>query len=361
MSNTVTVLDCIQRVPSIVEGILTNRKKNIQPFIDFLGERADEINELIFVGSGTSSTCAMTSKGFVERVTKLRTSVIVPEEFYYDRTAFNKNALYIFTSQSGNSILTWECLKKMKADGYMTVAITEKDSTPMAKDADAHIDMGCGYEEYGFRTIGYCASILTHMMLALELGLHNKTITQAEYDAYITDAEKIPASHKSICEKTLTWFEKNKEQILDATSYIIYGAGSLWGVALEGALKTLEMARRIAIGYELEEGLHGPVLAFNNKTCIISLNAGGYASEKSLALGKMTKNEFGNGFVFGEEVVDEKDLQFPVVTGEFKALEFAPTVEIFAYCLTLAIGIDLTVPIKMPEEGYYEIHDEKAQ
>ena len=40
----------------------------------------------------------------------------------------------------------------------------------MAKEAPCFLDMGCGYEEYPMRTIGYSTTVFTLQMLALEIG-----------------------------------------------------------------------------------------------------------------------------------------------------------------------------------------------
>ena len=116
----VTVLDCIERVPSIVEKILDTRKETTKDLFDFLGDRLGELDELVFIGSGTSNTSAWSSRIAVEKMAKMRVTTIVPNEFYYDRKLYNKNALYIFTSQSGNSILTRECMRDLKKAGYLT-------------------------------------------------------------------------------------------------------------------------------------------------------------------------------------------------------------------------------------------------
>lgn len=354
----VTMLDCIRRVSPITEKIVNNRKATINPLLEMLGGRVKEINEIVFVGSGTSSTCAMTSKGFVERASGLKTTVSVPNEFCYDKYAYNTKALYIFTSQSGTSIITRECLRKAKALGCPTVAVTEAPTTPIAKEADVHVDMGCGNEEYGMRTIGYCSSVLTHMLIAMELGLARGALTQGEYDAYIAEALRVPASHKAICDQTIAWFDNNKLQLMQTSTFTIYGADSLWGVALEGALKILETARKISIGYELEEGLHGPTMAYDRHNCVIVLNDGGREDKKSLALGRFAKAEVGNGFVVGSSVLDDTDLKLDIQGGAFRAIEFAPVVEIIAYRMAVDFGYDLTKPMEFKEVKYFQTHDE---
>lgn len=354
----VTVLDCIQRIPSILENILKNRKENTKDLLAYLGDRLPEIDELVFIGSGTSNTCAWTSRNAVARMAKMRVTTILPNEFLNERTTFNKNALYLFTSQSGNSILTRQCMRDLKEAGCLTCGITEAPTTDIAKEAGVHVDMGCGKEEWGCRTIGYCSSVLTHMVIGLEIGLASGRLSQEEYDAYIADAEKVPASNKSVCEKAIAWFDQNEKKFVDADTYIIYGAGSLWGVALEGALKIEEMAARIAVGFELEDGLHGPTVAFNNRTCILALNGCEPGSKLANGCARMAKDMYGNGTMIGGEGVDDSDLTFDIVSNDFRALEVAPAMQVFAYKLALAVGVDFFKPLVFPDKSYFALHDE---
>lgn len=176
---TVTVLDCIERVQPIVQNMLDNRKEITKDLLQYLGKRVGELDEIVLIGSGTSNTSAWTSRLAMEKMGKAPHHYDFAERFMYDRKRFNQNALYIFTSQSGNSILTRECMRNLKKAGYLTCGITEASTTDIGKEAGVHVDMSCGKEEYGCRTIGYCASVLTHMLIALEIGLASGRLPQA--------------------------------------------------------------------------------------------------------------------------------------------------------------------------------------
>ena len=108
----------------------------------------------------------MTSHEFVEKASGISTTVLLPNLFL-EKCAYNPNALYIFTSQSGTSTLTQKALLKMKELGNLTVAVTEDASSPLASVGGCHILMETDHEEYGCRTIGYCMSAFTHMITAM--------------------------------------------------------------------------------------------------------------------------------------------------------------------------------------------------
>lgn len=356
----VTLLDCIQRVPDIAQKIIAAREENIGPLLKLLGPQAKALSEIVLVGSGTSATSGMTSRRFIEKATGVRTLAVTANVFLHDFSVYPADGLYIFTSQSGSSSLMNEGLKKMKKMGRRTVAITEAPGTLAGKSADVHVDMGCGYEEYGMRTIGYCASVLTQMLIGLELGRCTGALTDAQYEEYLAQARRVPASHREISARTLAWFDRNREKLLNSRMIALSGAGCLWGDALEGALKITEITNRMAIGFELEDGLHGPTCGYHEDTCVLVMNDGGRENEKALSLGRFAKNEKGNGFVAGQNVVDETDLQFDVQAGEFCCLEFAPVFQILGYRLAVDSGMNLNGPFEFRESKYFHTHEMPA-
>ncbi len=356
----VTMLDCIYRTPAKMERIIANRKASFAALLKAMNKKMDAYDEIVFIGSGTSNNGSVTAHQFVEKVSGLSTNTMLPNEFL-DKTVYNKQALYVFISQTGTSHCTKLAMKKVQEMGCLCVAMTESENTPLAMASDVHVDMGSGFEEYGMRTIGYCATVLTEMLMGMEIGLARGSLTQAEYDAYIQDALKVPSRHKQACAKTLKWFDENESLLVNAESFIIYGSKALWGVALEGALKILETARRyLCVGYELDDGLHGPDLAFSNRFVVLILNDGKNNDELAVSAAKFAKAEAKHGFIIGKHTLDDTDLSLELDGNDFQCLVFAPIMEILAYQLGIKNGVDI-VPLKdmeMKSAKYFTTHDE---
>ena len=57
----VTLLDCIYRVPAVIESIVEQREVTFAPLLEAVKDRLDDLNEILFVGSGTSNTCSLTA------------------------------------------------------------------------------------------------------------------------------------------------------------------------------------------------------------------------------------------------------------------------------------------------------------
>lgn len=355
-----SMMDCIQREKRLNKAIIDNRVERMADLIKAYKEREKQINEIVFVGSGTSNTSSITAYQIVEKFSGISTITILPNLFM-NKTVYNKDAMYVFISQTGSSNLTQQAVRKVKALGCLTVAVSEAANTKVAKEADVYVDMGCEVEEYGMRTIGFCSTILTEMMMGLEIGKANGHLTTEAYEGYISEALAMVDHHQYVIDAANQWFDKVKEDLNKSHCFIILGPKSLYGVALEGALKIFEIDKRFtAVGYEMDDGLHGPNMGMKESDSIIVLSDG--VSDMNLVTGisKYIKNEVGHAYIIGKGVLDDKDFDFNFVTENFISLEFAPIVQIIAYRLAVDFGIDVPLfkDLYLPDQKYFNTHTE---
>ena len=340
----VSMLDCIKRVPDILNSILENRESTFRPLFERFSERLEQMDEVVLIGSGTSYTSAFTGKYLAEKASGLRVTVLPPNEFLHYISVRNKNALYVFISQTGNSRLTNRALEFARDAGYMTAVISESAKTMAAKKADVFLDMHCGKEEYPMRTIGYSATVLTVMMLGIALGEWKGTMSSAEISACLENAEAAADNIPSVIQKTMEWLDHNRRSLLRADCLIFTGGGPLYGVALEGAVKVWETPQMVSIGYEMEEGMHGPNYGYSQRHCVVVLNDGGADNDRAVSLCRFMKYEKNNGFLIGVNPVERNDLEFVPKGGDFCCLEFAAAVQIISCRLATDQGRDLYAP-----------------
>lgn len=336
-----SMLDCIKSTEKACDNIIKHREKNTFKVLKLIKERKNPISSIVFIGSGTSSTAPITASNFVEKVTKMHTEVKYPDVFLHNTYAYDPNALYVFISQTGTSKVCQKALDFVSEKGYSYVVISETEDTPMAKDAKAVLIMDCGIEEYPMRTVGYSASVLTCMLLALEIAKLYKRIDEKEYIAYIEQIKETGKRQPKVIEKTLEWLNVAKRQMLRSDLIVFTGADELYGVALEGAMKVWETLQTASVGYELEEGLHGPNYGYNSRHCIIVLNKGGRENDKARALASYMKKVWGNGLLVGVNPLDENDLELEDVSNDFSCIDFATVCQVIAYKTARDQGRDL--------------------
>lgn len=351
----VTMLDCIGRVPSLLEKLLQHAQKN---FVEvFAAYPPAEIDEICLIGSGSSFNAASTARYLAERAAKVRVTVVLPNEFLHAYSVRNPNALYVFISQTGTATLTREALRYVKEKKLMNAAVSEGPDTPIAQEAGAFIDMGCGHEEYGIRTIGYSATVLTLMLLGMELGKRRGTLQQDKYQVLVEQASAVIGGIPSVIEAANRWMDRAKRKIMRSSFIAFTGAGALYGVAMEAAVKMWEAPQFPSAGYELDEGMHGPNYGYNGQHAVIVLNNGGEGSGKALALARYMKNEHQNGYVFGVGTIDGKDCAFETEGSAFDCLAFAAAIQVFMYRLAVDGGRDFSIlGVHAKMNSYFQSH-----
>ena len=354
----VTMLDCIERVPSLLNAIIENGHSTFDDV--FAKFNPNAIDEICLVGSGTSHNSAVTARYLMEKASGVRVTPVLPNEFLYSFSVRNPHALYVFISQTGTSTVTMEAVQYVNSQGYMSVCVSEKLDTPIAKEAGAYINMGCGREEYPMRTIGYSTTVMTLMMLGLELGYRRGTLGEEAYADYLTQAKAAAANIPQVISAAQKWVDNCKRRIMKSAFIAFTGADALYGVAVEAAVKVWEAPQFPSAGYELDEGMHGPNYGYNHNHAVIVLNNGGRDEKKALQLAKYMKNEHKNGYIVGLGTLDDKDLAFEPKGGAFACLEFAAAMQVFMYRLAVDGGRDFFAPNEHSVmESYFNSHNEK--
>lgn len=356
----VTMLECIQRVPQLLDAIRLARPQTMEQVLSVYPP--EDIMEICLIGSGTSFTSASTAQYLMEKCTGMRVSVMLPNEFLHVRTFRNPRALHVFISQTGTSSALLEALDLCKANGLMNAVMSEKPDTPAAQKAAAFISIGCGHEEYGIRTIGYSTTVCSLMLLGVSIGLAKGTLSQVAAADLDRQLQAAIAGIPNVIERTQRWMDTSRRKIMRSRFIAFTGVGALYGVAMEGAVKIWEGPQYPSAGYELDDGMHGPNYGYNDNDAVIILNDGARGTEKALALARYMKNEHGNGYIFGLNALDSNDLSFTPAGGEFCCLEFAAAVQTFMYRLAVDGGRDFTITgVHSVMNSYFNSHQKQEE
>lgn len=339
------IIDCINRIPERLNHVLNIEKENFKELNTYLKDINDDINEIVFVASGSSYNSAFVAKSFIEKVTKIRVILSYPNNFMQYTSIFNKKALYVFISQGGGTKLVYDSILKLQKLGIKTVSMTSDLNSKISMASDIKIDMGCAHEEIIFRTIGYSTSLLNCYLLGLNIALHYKKISKEEFNSFFDSMSKIPSNLPEIVDKTTKWYENHKEIMLKNKELIFIGADDLWGTAQEADIKIIETATFMTKSLELEEAIHGPQNGYNKNMNIFILLDKSKDLDRALAIANFCKKEVGNCFIFGDYTVDSNDFYFNSVGDEFKPLEYITPFQVLCHLLSEDLERDVTKPV----------------
>ena len=353
------MLDVIKRSKEKMNLIIDSRDSIFKEVVNL--QKRENFNSVCFIGSGSSYSSVLSAWLFTEKASGLNVQVVLPNMFI-NKSVYSPSTLYVFVSQTGTSKLMIKSAKKLKELGIKTVALCSDKNSPLVKECSCFIELCIGYEEYTYATLGFTCSMLTEMLLSLEIGLTRGYLTKEKYEEYIDELKKAPSSNYETIEKTITWFNSKKDKLVTYQNFILYGGSSLWGIANEGALKIMEITKKyVSIGYEMDDGMHGPNYCLDERTCVIALNDG-KDNKNANDLMNLMKKEYASGYLVGVNPIDDNDLELNLKTENFTNLEIISFVQTLAYLLTKEIGVDIYEKSDprintTKGKGYFNMHE----
>ena len=257
--------------PEVLADVLNNRKK----YFGALAEKYRDAERIYVVGSGTSFHCGLSVRRFMEQLTGLEVTAAYPSVFMEGTVLHAGKALCVGISQSGRSAVTVKALERCRKAGFYTAAVSSNNPSAIAEAAEDFIPLIVGIERSA-STKGYVTSMLTLILLALEIGLRNGHASEADERRIVAlferHIEKFPEMVK-ICED---WIARNEADFLKMVRVSVMGYEVNYGTALEGALKLLEAVRVMVAGYDFEEWLHGAYNALSEESFLFICRHAGH-------------------------------------------------------------------------------------
>jgi len=238
----------IHEQPRVLSRLLKKSGDPIRRIADELARR--DIGWLFIAARGTSDNAATYAKYLFASVNRLPTSLAAPSLYtVYRRPPRLANALVIGISQSGEALDVLEVVKKGKAQGNPTLAITNNPSSPLAKAADFSIDIDVGTEQSVAATKSYTAQLTA--LAALSSCLSGD-------EARMESLKAVP----DLVRQALS-LEEEIAQVVQRYRYMdscaVLARGFNYANAFEFSLKLKELTYVVAEPYSSVDFLHGPI------------------------------------------------------------------------------------------------------
>lgn len=224
-----------------------------------------KIDKIVLVASGSSYHCARLSAEIFGVIANIEARAIYSSEFLLKKIVpHDKDVLYIFISQSGETTDTLSALNKAKQIGMKTMCITNKENSTAWQTADYRINCQAGEEKSIASTKALTAQMLCLYLLALKYAQMRK-IDVAERMNQLNNLPKI-------IEDTLALTDKIKPFARFLSKYkniIIAADGISYALAKEASLKIKETSYINVMSHILGEFMHGHLAVLNNKKTVL--------------------------------------------------------------------------------------------
>lgn len=339
-----TVLDCIERIPQALHDI-PSQKNAICSCLQHL-DLPQGIKKLICIASGSSYNAAIAAKPFLHDICHIEVECEYPNVFLQKTELdISDGALHLLISQGGSTRMVYQCGERIRTAGGKTCALVANPAnSPIAQSCDGAIPIGCGEEEFLYRTLGYSCTVATLWWIGLYHS-HTEADWQDEFEAMRIQLPEIK-------QRTLAWYEQNKFSLLRRNKAMLTGSGLLWQTAQEADIKLMEMVPMMTRSYELEEFIHGPQNCFTDDMLFFVLVRAGEDVEKAMAIAKFLKQEIGFCVLVGDVTLNERDLQLPTVGKWFAPLAYITVFQVLAFCMATDRGRDLSRGVNAQIKNY---------
>lgn len=245
-------------------------------------EELKNINKIYITACGTAFHAGEAGKYAIENLAKIPVISEIASEFRYKNMFVDDKSLAIFVSQSGETADTLAALRKAKAIGAKTLAITNVVGSSISREADKVVYCYAGPEISVASTKAYTTQVISLYFLAMDIALKLKAITQDQVKDIIQNMEKIPSQIEEIL-KHKDEFKKIANSIKDAESIFYTGRSLDYITAKEGALKLKEISYIHTEAFPSGELKHGSIALIEEGTPVISVATQSSILEKTIS------------------------------------------------------------------------------
>jgi glucosamine--fructose-6-phosphate aminotransferase (isomerizing) len=200
------------------------------------------------VARGSSDHAALYLKHLVELKLGLACASLGPSIASLYRAPLKlKGAVAIAISQSGRSPDILAMQRMAKDQGALSLALVNDESSPLAREANAVLQLRAGLE----RSVAATKSMIAALAAGASLAAH-----WGEDDALLAALQNLPSVLDSSSAAPLA--TNAVATLAEASSLFVIGRGATHAIAAEAALKLKETSAIHAEAFSSAEVLHGP-------------------------------------------------------------------------------------------------------
>ena len=244
--------------------------------------KPENIDKIVLIGCGTAYHSCLVAKYWFEEISSINVEIDIASEFRYRNIRFNKNNLYVFVSQSGETADTAAALDVCKKNNVKTCSIVNVVESTIARNSDWVLPIHAGPEIGVASTKAFLGQMLVLYILCLKIAYLRKDLDKKKYQLKIKNLNELPSMIKESL-KNEDKIQTIAKDFLDAKGSMFLGRGASFPIALEGALKLKELSYLHAEGYPAGEMKHGPLALIEDGLPVIIIAPNDKYFEKTIS------------------------------------------------------------------------------
>ncbi len=259
--------------PKAVRDTVETRIKNgrvVLEEVTLTPEQIRQFQKINIVACGSAYHVGVVAKYIFERILRKPVEVDVASEFKYRDPIIDSKTLTVVISQSGETADTKEAMLEAKRHGSHTIAIVNVVGSAIACEADDVIYTLAGPEIAVATTKAYSAQLAVIYMMAVCFGDILGTISETDYQTYVTELLALPDKIQSILAQSESLKNIASKMFACKDAFFI-GRNIDYALSLEGSLKLKEISYIHSEAYAAGELKHGTISLIEEGTLVIAL------------------------------------------------------------------------------------------
>ncbi len=313
--------------------------------IDFQG-----VDRITLVACGTASYAAHIAKYWFEQIAGLPAEIDIASEFRYREPPLSPTSWALFVSQSGETADTLAALRYAKDKVAKVLSVVNVPTSSIARESDLALPIMAGIEVGVASTKAFTCQLVTLALLALKAAVDRGRLSPAALARHIADLNALPGlmNHALSLSPQIAAIA---DDLASAQDVLFLGRGTMYPLALEGALKLKEISYIHAEGYASGELKHGPIALIDAAVPVIVLAPKDALFDKTVSNMQEVMARHGRVLLLSDaKGIAEagagtwKTITLPEVAAAFAPILYAVPAQLLAYHTAIAKGTDVDQP-----------------
>ncbi len=340
----------IAEQPSVISGTLSAYLTQDGIALPEPGMDFTKVDRLVMVACGTAFYACLTAKYWFEKIAGIPVEVDIASEFRYREPPITPGTHAIFVSQSGETADTLAALHYARGKAERIVTVVNVPESSMAREADYVLPIHAGAEIGVASTKAFTCMLTVLLTMALRAGADRGRISESQISEYVRKFRALPGTLNVALDRDEV-IEDAARKIAEARDVLFLGRGSMYPLALEGALKLKEISYIHAEAYASGELKHGPIALIDKTVPVIVMAPHDGLFDKTVSNmqevmargGKICLVTDARGAAEAGEGVWQV-ITLPEVDDRLAPLLYALPAQLLAYHAAVAKGTDVDQP-----------------
>ncbi len=336
-------------VGDTLEGRIADGRILDEAFGPRAAEVLDRVKAVQIVACGTSYHAGAIARYWMESIAGVPCNVEIASEFRYRRPVVRGDTLFITISQSGETADTLAALREARQWGYAhSLAICNVPESSLTRESELVFLTRAGPEIGVASTKAFTTQLAALMLLVLALGRRHGLDSEHER-MLVSQLQMLPGKLNAVLELN-DRIEVLSEQFANKHHALYLGRGTMYPVAMEGALKLKEISYIHAEAYPAGELKHGPLALVDEDMPVITVAPNNELLEKLKSNLEEVRARGGKLYVFADSqahVQGSRDVQVldvAPVEDPVSPIIYTIPLQLFAYHVAVLKGADVDQP-----------------